>query len=348
MRTLLLLALTCLNLSAIPAGTTLTLVNDPIPGQPGKTYGVLDIEVSGPNVTTSNTQSTLSGTVDAAFDVDSGKTSELTLSNGMVTGTDFSASGTASVSFLTGPYILNATELAGTFETPAPPGIVTAATGEFDASQHRFTVNAGTVTGEALGQFIQVDYSPQNPFEGTGNGIGTVTLTPAGSSGIFDLFDVVVIVPNIVATDSIVVGSFVTTTVTVEATGSLKATGMLQVPKSEYLAWTLAENIPGADGCDDANHDGIPNAIAWGLGLGAFENAQPHVLRPANGGYEIQLPATGTAAAITVEGSDLMSAWLPIAANRLSTPANPLPPGSTGTISIGRVDGEFLRLSVSE
>ena len=139
----------CLGVAARPVSTVLTLQNDPIPGQLGKTYGVLDITVSGFGISTSTT--TLSGTVVANFDVEDGMTSELTLSNGIIAATDFTACDSVT---LGGNYTLDAQNLSGTFETPNPPGVVTAATGLFNANQHRFAVTSGTVQGSALGQSI--------------------------------------------------------------------------------------------------------------------------------------------------------------------------------------------------
>lgn len=345
-RTPLLLILLSVGATARPVSTVLTLQNDPIPGQPGKTYGVLDIAVSGFGISTSTTTTTLSGVVTAGFDVVSGQTSELTLSNGVIAATDFSASGTVT---LGGNYTLDAQGLSGTFETPNPPGVVTAASGLFNANQHRFAVTSGTVQGSALGQNIFEEFTELEPFEGVGSGTGSVTLTPTGSSAVYDSYDVVVIVPGISVTDSITVVTILgSTTVTVTGTGSIKAVGTLDVPKSDYLAWTLAEGAPGASGQADANGDGVPNAIAWALGLGLMDSARDHVLRPANGGYELQLPVGGTVAPIHVEGSDLSSAFVPLAPGRLSAGVNPLPPGSTGLITLGRVAGEFVRLSVGE
>ena len=347
LRILPLLVSSTLLAEARPVSTLLTLQNDPIPGQPGKTYGVLDITVSGPLVSTSQTTTALSGTVTAALDVESGQTTELTLSNGVVSATDFSASGSVT---LGGTYQVSATGLDGTFETVSPPGLVQASTGEFNANQHRFAVTSGTVTGSALGQTFFEQFTAVDPFEGVGSGLGSVTLTPIGSTATSDVFDLVVIVPGISVTDSVVVGSgLASTTVNVTGEGSIKAVGQLEVPKSDYLAWTLAEGIPGADGQADANGDGIPNAIAWALGLGAMDSAREHVLRPAAGGYELVLPATGTVAPITVEASDrLMNPFQPVLPARLSSGINPILPGATGTITLGRVPGEFLRLSVVE
>lgn len=74
--------------------------------------------------------------------------------------------------------------------------------------------------------------------------------------------------------------------------------------------------------------------------LGVLDDACSHVLLTANGGYEFQLPPGGTAAPIAIEGSDPASAVLPIPGTRVSTAMNPLPPGSSGFITINRVADE--------
>ncbi|MCP5534355.1 MAG: hypothetical protein H7A48_14385 [Akkermansiaceae bacterium] len=333
---------------AIPASTTLTLVNEP-------GFNVLDITVSGPNITTSTTQSTLTGTVTATLDVDNdlGQTSELTLSDGVVAGSDFTASGTASVSFFTGPYQLNATNLAGTFFTFSPPGTVTPATGEFAASQHRFVINQGDVEGTALGQTTFTTFSEENPFEGAGSGTGTVTLTPAGTTASGFLYQIVVVVPGVNVSDSITVGSTFTTTVTVSGTGTIKAEGTIEVPRSAFTAWALAEGVPGASIDGDANHDGVPNGIAWAMGLGAMDSALAAVPRVAglpSPGFEIPCPPGGTRAPITIQVSDSLGNWTNVPAARCSAGVNPLPAGTAGTVwvSASGTPREFLRLRVTE
>lgn len=334
---------------AVPASTTLTLVNEP-------GFNVLDIVVSGPNITTSTTQSNLTGTVVAALDVDNafGETSELTLSNGVIAGSDFSASGTASVLFVTGPYQLNASNLAGTFSTITPPGSVASSTGEFAANQHRFIINQGNVNGSALGQNLSETFSPQNPFQSNGSGIGTVTLTPAGTTANGFLYQVVVVVPGISVSDSIVVGSPpISTTVTVTGTGTIKAAGTIEVPRSAFVAWTLAQGIPGAAIHGDANQDGVPNGIAWAMGLGAMDSAasvMPRVTTDQPAGFEIPCPAGGTKAPLFIEASDAMGIWTEIPSGRCSTGSNPLPIGTAGTVLISPSGDarEFLRLRVEE
>lgn len=330
---------------AIPASTTLTLVNEP-------GFNILDITVSGPNITTSQTQSTLTGTVTATLDVDNdlGQTSEMTLSDGVVAGSDFTASGNV-IPF--GTYDLNATNLAGNFFTFSPPGSVAPATGEFAASQHRFAINQGDVNGSAVGQTIFTTFSEENPFEGAGSGTGTVSLTPAGTTASGFLYQIVVVVPGVNVSDTITVGSTITTTVTVTGTGTIKAAGTIEVPRSEFAAWALAQGIPGASINGDANHDGVPNGIAWAMGLGANDSATavlPRVTDVSPPGFEIPCPAGGTKAPLTIQISDSLGNWTNVPAVRCSAGVNPLPAGTAGTVwvSASGTPREFLRLRVTE
>ncbi|MGB6220354.1 hypothetical protein [Haloferula sp.] len=323
---------------AIPASTTLTLVE----GEPGFNTLTIRVDPDTP-ISLADTETTiLSGSVIADFDVDpaTGKTSEFTLREGRATTSPLNFSR----SFLGLGYNVSGNQLSAAIVTPDPPGTVEPETGEFDASQHSFEIDQGSITGTALGSPVDLTLSPEDPFIGSGSGTGTITLTPDGNSGIFLKFSVAVTLP--IAIDDNFDGGGVNVAIT--AAGTLKATGTLEVPKSEYLAWTLAEGITGADGQADANGDGVPNAIVWALGLGALDDARNFVLKTANGAYEIQLPPTGTIAPITIQGSDLFSAWTPVSANRISSSLNPIPPASTGLITISRIADEFLRLKVDE
>jgi hypothetical protein len=333
---------------AIPSGTTLTLVNDPIPGQPGKFYGVLDITISGASISTDTTTTTLSGTVDAAFNVNpaSGETSELTLSNGDISASDFSLSGSV-LSFSS--YNANATNLTATLFTSTPPGSVVPQSGEFAASQHKFSIQQGTVTGVAAGQPFNEAFTPSSPFEGIGNGQGAVSLTPTTSDAIYQNYDVTVILPGVTITDTITAGTFITVTADVTGTGDIKATGSLQVPHTEYLAWTIEQGIPGAPGDGDANHDGVPNALAWALGLGANVNASANLpsVTPSNG-LQFEIPGSGSIAEIRLQHSTTLGGWADVPVNRLSLPLNPFPIGSSGMITVspsGSPTG-FFRLKV--
>lgn len=355
MKSLLILLFLAAPVLATPAVSTLTLVNDPIPGQPGKFYSVLDITLSGPNVTPSSTTTTLSGTVTAAFNVDNafGETSELTLSNGNITATDFSLSGTVIFfGFSFGSYTADATNLGATLFTTQAPGYVTSFNGEFAASQHKFSINQGSVTGAAAGQNFNEIFTPGTPFEGSGSGLGSVTLTPTSSNATYQNYDVVVILPGVSITDTITAGTSPTTvTADVTGTGDIKAIGTLQVPFSEYLAWTIAQGIPGAPGQDDANHDGLPNALAWAFGLDATTNASAD--RPSvttSHGFEFNIPGSGSVAQIRLQRSTTLGSWADVPVNRISLNSNPLLIGSSGTITVAPSGDpvEFFRLKVEE
>ena len=323
---------------AIPASTTLTLVQ----GEAG--FNVLTIAVDPDTpISLSDTDNTeLTGTIVADFDVNpaTGTTSEFSLRDGRA----FTSEMNFSNSFFGLGYDVTTEDLSAAIATTNPPGTVDELTGDFSANQHGFEIDSGTISGTALGDPVNLTLSPSNSFMGAGSGTGNVSLTPSGISGIYLQFTVVATLPISISDNFDASG----TDIALNATGTLKATGTLEVPRSEYLAWTLAEGIPGTDGQADANGDGVPNAIAWALGLGAFDNARNHVLRTANDGYEIQLPLAGSAAPISIQGSDLSSAWSPISSARVSTSLNPLPPGSTGLITISRAADDFLRLFVDE
>lgn len=343
-------ALAPLPLHAIPGSTTLTLVNETGFNRLNVT---VNPQVSGLSLPSSSS-TILTGNVIADLQIDpsAGTSSELTLREGRVNGTKLTFKRDIRIIFTTvNVYNIVIDNISAAIETPAPPGLVDPATGSFDAAQYAFTLDQGTVTGTATipGQdplTINEAFTPEAPVTGNGSGFGTLSLDPIPSAQpeLYRDFLATIIFP-INLDDTFETGG---TIISVTATGTIKATGTVQVPKSEYLAWTIDQGITGADGQTDANHDGVPNAIAWALGLGALDDARPHVLRTTNGAYEIQLPASGSVAPISIEGSNLASAFLPISAARVSATLNPLPPGSTGLITIDRLVGEFLRLKVDE
>lgn len=236
-------------LAALPANTTLTLVNEAgfnrisVTLDPGS--GMADTETT-----------TMTGTVGARLDVDptAGKTSELTLSNGRVYGTNM----TFSRNIFIAAYTVNISNLSAAVNTIAAPGVVTAATGQFAADQHAFVIDQGTVSGNTSGIIgnnpINETFSPQNSANGTGSGTGTVTLVPAGDVGAYRNFNVTVVMPVSIS-DSFVTGSI---TVNVTATGTLKATGTVQVPIGpQPLTWTgTGGNSWTTSGLQNFSNDG--------------------------------------------------------------------------------------------
>ena len=59
---------------------------------------------------------------------------------------------------------------------------VNPANGEFDASQHQFLINEGTLSGTALDQPVSVDFAT-TPATGAGEGDGSVIITSTGTTG---------------------------------------------------------------------------------------------------------------------------------------------------------------------
>lgn len=327
-------------LAAIPASTTLTLVSDPnfnrisVTVDPGLGALFRDTETT-----------TLTGSVQATFDINpaTSQTSELTLANGRANGTDM----TFAKSFLGAGYNITVSNLSAAIETLVPPGVVTPANGQFAANQHGFEIDQGTVIGTALGEPVTTSFTPQSPASGTGTGTGTVVLLHTGDTGMFRNYTVTATLPVSIV-DTFVAGA---TSVAITATGTVKATGTVQVPKSEYVAWTIAQNIPNAPFDGDANHDGVANGLVWALGLNANSNPRPYLPRPnpaVPGGFIVPLPPGGTAAPILIQTSSLLDLWAP--ATSVSPVANPIPAASSGNVTIAPDTSpkRFLRLLVNE
>lgn len=345
MKALFVLALGLISpLFAIPANTTLTLVNDP-------NFNKITVKVDPGSGLSDTDVTTLTGTVQAFFNVNpaNGQTTELTLVNGRGNGTNMNFARTTFLNLAA--YNINVTNLSAAIYTIAPPGVVTPATGIFAANQHRFDIDQGTITGTTSGLIgnnaINESFTPQNLASGTGTGNGTVVLTAAGDTGIYRNYTVTATFPVSIA-DTFLAGN---TSVAITATGTMKAAGSLQVPRTEYLAWTIAQNIPNAPFNVDPNGDGVSNGLLWALGLNANSDPRPHLphSNPAvPGGFIVPLPGGGTGGPILIQSSPHLASWAP--ATAVAPVANPIPAGTRGNVTIGP-DGSpqrFVRLLVTE
>ncbi|MCH7229068.1 hypothetical protein [Haloferula sp. A504] len=335
--------------AAVPATVELAAVT----GDPS--FNQLQITVDPGFGLTDSDVSQVTGNLFADLEVDPllGQVSEMTLRNGEdpddgLRATDVSFSRSV---ILVGGYSVSGNGLAGEIFTPSPPGVVTPGTGEFDASQYSFLLDQGTLAGSAriFGTTTLLDQviTPAEPITGPGAGTGTVLLTFVEDAGPFRTYAVLLTLP-VTISDTFVDGSL---SVDVTASGTLRAEGIVQVPRSEYVAWTLAEGIPGADPQADINGDGIPNALAWAYGLGKDDDAG--AWRPAvtpGKGFEIPLPPGGIIAPVRVRVSQNLGGWTDLPVERISGGQNPLPAGSTGTITVSGSGAarEFLRLEVEE
>ena len=105
--------------------------------------------------------------------------------------------------------------------------------------------------------------------------------------------------------------------------------------RSPYELWVTDNSIPGAVFGDDHNGDGVTNGILWALGLDATDNPLPDLPVAAGSTVTFTLPAGGSAGDLFVEGSDFLeSGWVDLAGETISTGVNPIPAGSTGTVTI--------------
>jgi hypothetical protein len=221
------------------------------------------------------------------------------------------------------------------------------ATGKGDASQHEFIINRGTVSGTAMGEPIEVDFST-DPAGGTGNGTQTVTVTPIRTDATRAYFQVTFIlpvefeepIPNDYGIDATMSGS-----------GTFKAIGTVSAPLSKYLAWTEQQGIPGVPPSTPEKSAVADAGLLWALGLGIDANPVPHLPRPAPaspGSFLLDLPATGSGGPIFIETSPNLApgSWTLVDPDDLSVPSNPLPAGTAGLVTIApaRRSGLYLRI----
>ena len=349
MRTPLLLALSTCPLIAIPVTTPLTLSEE-------SGFNELALTINPPVLPADTATSTLTSVpgqpITATLDVDpsAGTTNEFSMTGGRIEGTDT----TFSNGNILGSYTVNLTNVGGTVSTPNPPAPVDPATGNFDATLHQFTIDqgqaAGSISAIIVGTIpIDISFTPTESFTGSGSGEGTITLTETSANALTKSFDVEVTIPVDITEVTEADGQ----EVTIRAVGTIKLEGSAEVPISEYIAWTIENSIPGAPADDDNNGDGVRNGIAWALGYDGVTDASPSLPRPSDlipGGFEILLPNGGTAAPLVAETSSTLGSWADIDTGRLSTVSNPIPAGSTGTVTIAPSGAprEFIRLSNSD
>lgn len=350
MRFLVPIILTVAPLAALPVQTSLTLVEgDPNFNRLALTVTPADL----PGDTDTTILTSVPGQpVLASLDIDptADTISSLSIQGGRVTGSNTSFSGNA----LVASYSINLSNLGGQVFTPAPPAPVDPLTGSFDASLHQFEIDQGSVTGSFWVLFvgttpISQSFSPTESVGGAGTGTGSTTLMQIGSTAFTNIYELSIVIPVDVTEVTESGGQ----TVNVRAVGTLKASGTVEVALSEYLAWTLENGIDGAAGSEDANADGVPNGIAWALGLDATSSGRAFLPKPVTGNpraFQITLPPGGTAAPLFLQSSPNLADGGLVDPLRISTGVNPLPAGSTGTVTIepSGAPREFIRLQSPE
>lgn len=318
---------------------TLTLVNE-------AGYNKLNITLAVTLFGSQTKQSTVTGSMLARLAISpaTNRSPEFTILSGTFQGTPVSFSLS---NFLFGSITATSSTIGGTMFTTTPPGTIDPTTGQGPASQHQFVINQGTVSGTAVGNPINVNFAT-DPASGTGSGTATVTITRASTTATRAVYNVTVTLP--VNLSEPIPNDF-GLTATFSASGTFKAAGQVSVPLSDYLAWTEVQNVPGASPDADPNHDGISNGLLWALGLGINSNPRPHLLvanPTSRRGFRLTLPAGGSGGPLFIDSSTSLApnSWSLASPAELSLPANPLPAGTTGTITIApsTLPRRFLRL----
>lgn len=326
--------------SGQPVSTTLVLTEDGVNNK-------VTIGLSIPGFGSSSDVTTLTGTleVDLVVDPATGEVAELTVTSGDLTGTPVSLN----AGNVFAGYAFTSTVLGGTVFTPTPPGTVDPPTGSFDATQHSFEINQGSVSGNIFVFFVpqpqSVDFATE-PVTGTGSGTGSVVLSETGSTATTRTFSVVTVL-DIDLLNVIEVTDPITTTVTVTGAGTIKAEGEITVPLGTlYELWAMDNGIAGAPFSGDANSDGVGNGLLWALGLQAEDDPLPFLPTVSGTTVRLELPPGGTAAELLVETSTTLipgAGWLPVAPDAVSTGTNPIPAGTTGPVTVDLPAGDPVR-----
>ncbi len=328
-----------------PNESTLTLVND-------VTFNELSVTVSIPLFGEEEEDSRLSGDLDVTSDIDpvTAFTNKLTLNSDSLSAepVNFSLG-----NFITGHVNLSLSNLGLSVHTPFPPGTVANPDGTFDASEHSFEINRGTLVAEIPGNSEPetVNFA-DTAITGTGEGNGTVTLTEQGRTSTRITYLITVTMPFSVSREFPLdsqLGDDYPLTATVTVNGTLKATSTIYVYISAYLQWTEENNLPGT-GFDACDFGDIPNGILWSLGYDGTSHPN-RLIVPQDGVFMLKLPTSGTLHRVIIESSDNLVNWNPVDPSRVSTGSSAIPPGfSTPVMITPPADGiqEYYRIRAGQ
>ncbi|MFP6885884.1 MAG: hypothetical protein VCA40_15740 [Roseibacillus sp.] len=334
--------------SATPVTAQLAAVNEP-------DFNQITLEFEPPVLPNGEGTSTLSGAIEVLLEIDpaTDQVSEMTIVDGEIEGSPVEISES---SFL-GSYDLESSTLGASLATLDPPGLVDPNSGEFDSSQHSFTVTSGTLGGNISAPLLGLDEDltfdfAELPVGGTGFGTGTVTLTPTGATPTSKSYEVVVLLP-IAVEQTVEAEGF---EIPIRANGTAKLVGPATIeiePEDPFVAWTEQNGIAGATQLEDANGDGVPNGLQWALGLDASDSPFPHLLRPdrttaATVDFTLALPDGGTGAPLTVVTTTDLELPFNVLDPASVSSGNPIPQGTTGSVTIALPRGErgFVQLVV--
>lgn len=335
-------ALTSLTLSvvsamAFPGTGTLTLT------APTTTENKLSVTISATasGLSASDTKTTsISGTLAVGMNINptTKGVTEFTINSGDISMTDMGFTLKALV-FITVATI-NTSGMKGTAFTRVPPGLATptGTGGTFDAAQHSLRINQGTITGSITATTpatpINANFA-DSPVEGPGTGTGTLTVVLGTATATHRNCTVTMLLPVDFTQNQDLDG----TPVTVKVKGTIKAAGTIPVPLNSWIDWKLANNLSASAFSTLPAPGAAPLGLAWAMGLEPGVPAS--MVTPAmTGGVSpaatLVLPVTGTRGPLRLEQSDSLTggSWQIVPAASISLGQNPLPAGSSGTVTV--------------
>lgn len=272
-------------------------------------------------------RTSLTGTAEVALNIDptSGTTDSLVITGADISATDMNF--TLRAFFIITVASLNAENLKGTADTPLGFGPVNRETGKFDAALHTFTLNEGTISGEALDNPVNSDVS-ESPITGNGTGEGTVALTnPVEGPDRKVFYDVTVTLP--ISIDDTIPVEEGGIEASVEVSGTLKAVGTAFIIRPPtYDEWAaelgLAENQQ--DGFD--LNPRIPNDVLFALG---HDNptVSTELFQMTAEGLRLNVAESGMRSNVVFEYSSDCDNWGPLPAGHLLTSPSEVPILST-------------------
>ncbi|MDA7880971.1 hypothetical protein N9A94_01545 [Akkermansiaceae bacterium] len=298
-------------------------------------FNKMTVTAAVPLLGNSSDTSILTGTLDAVLNINeaTNQTDTLTFIQADLEGTDVNLS---SSNLIFGSYDVSTSGLEAGVETPNPPGVVTPETGEFDASQHNFTVREGTIAGTANDEPINFDFSTE-PFVGMGSGTGTVFITPTSKTVDKQFFDVSFVNPVSIA-DSIETGVLgITADITMNAI--LKGAGTTFIERADYANWAAVYLDEEDEPSDLSLYPAIPNGLIYALGFDA-SNAPQNIFFPNGNGFQLLLAATGTREALVIEWSQDLVNWDTVPEDKMLEGSSAIPIGSTLLTIAGPGDDE--------
>lgn len=230
----------------------------------------IEIKLNVSNFGASEDTTTVSGTMEVRVNLSAATatTDEFTILSAEARGSDLEL---AARSGLFARYDLTGEDLALTITTPDPPGVVDPATGEFDAAQYEVTTTGGSIRGTAdslLTEPQDVDFDlSSDPFSGSAEGTGTITVTPGHLEGRRLYFDLHVRLPVEFSDIIPVPDSPLPLDAEFSLVGNLEATGETFLEFPDYSQWAQASRL-GAESQNALDlNPSVPNFFYYALGF---------------------------------------------------------------------------------